>query len=358
MRKIAFLVTVLFVLLLPVCATNKQSYIDYISSVLPSGSEIITDGVSHIKFYYGGNHINVFHINRDYNRSIAIEPLLPSEFIKGLKPLHYFNSTTRDYILILNCMYFNMQLGYPLGLLKIKDELYTGSIYNRSALIIYKDKYIISRVGMDIKVNNIVVDNLNQPRMSKNSLLMYTKRWGVTTPPTPTNGIQVKVDNNKVTNISTQIQQIPLDGYVLVGPKTRVSSLKVGNKVKTKIDTIPSFPTSDYIVSGGPTVLTNSNINILAKEEKMGYIGEGKYNRTFACITKDNSLVLATASGKGISLKDEVLIMKKFSCTDGMNFDGGTSTSGYYKKDNKVFNIVSTGRLLPVVLVVKTIDNY
>lgn len=353
MGRILFLVVLLFTLLLPAYAVSKQSYVGYVKTNLPDNAEIIADGVSHIKFYYGGNCIDIFHINRAYNKDIVIRPILSQKSLKGTKQIQYYSTLMDNFILILNCMYFNMHLNYPIGLLKIGDEIYTGSIYNRSALIIYKDRYIISRVGMNIKVNDIVVDNINQPRMSKNALLMYTGKWGMSTPPTPENGVQIKVNNNRVISISKQVQQIPLDGYVLVGPSNRLSSLSLGSKVKTIIDTIPSFSDSDYIVSGGPTVLSGSMVNILATEEKMGYIGSGVYNRTFACITEDNSLILGTSVGNGISLKDEASIMKKFKCVDGMNFDGGTSTSGIYKNGNTIHSIANSKRLLPVVLVVE-----
>ena len=46
--------------------------------------------------------------------------------------------------------------------------------------------------------------------------------------------------------------------------------------------------------------------------------------------------------------------MKKFKCIDGLNFDGGSSTSGYYKLHGTYHVIADTKRLLPAVLVVRT----
>lgn len=353
MQRILILLCLLVLLLVPVFAVSLDSYNEYVVSTLPKNSEILTNGVSHIIFYYSGNRIDSFHINRKYNKNILIEPYIPKTSIKGLSSTQTFSNKIDDYVLFINCMYFNTVLGYPIGLLKVGNEIYSGSIFNRSALIIYEDTFEISQVSTNIKVNNIEVDNINQPRMSKNYLLMYNKWWGQYTPPSPVDGIQIVVDNNTVTRISSSVQSIPENGYVLVGPKRRIFMFNVGDKVTTKIDTIPSFTNALYIVSGGPTVLKNNKLHITAKEEKMGYIGDGRYNRTFACITSDNSLVLSVSSGSGLSLEDEVYIMKKFNCIDGMNFDGGTSTSGYYKKNSIQHTLSGSRRFLPMVLVVR-----
>ena len=353
-RKIIAVVGAIFVLFMLVSdSVAEPTYSDYVVKNLPKNAEVLTNGVSHIKFYYGGNKVDSFHINRKYNKSIVIEPILANETIKGLKSIYSYHQKLKDYVVFTNCVYFNLVQGVPVGILKIGEEFYSGSVYNRSALVIYDDSFRISRINMNIQVNGINVDNINQPRMSKLFTLMYTDKWGSKSPVSPKNGLQVLVKDEHVISISTCQQQIPKGGYVLVGTKEKLAPFKVGQYVRADIRTNPNFNNALHVVSGGPTILKNGVSHILAKEERMGYIGEGRYNRTFACITDDDSLIITTVSGKGISLKDEVNLMLKFKCIDGMNFDGGASTSGYYKKNGVTYNLVNSGRLLPMVLAVR-----
>ena len=356
MKRILIAVVALFAMTCVVQATcSNETYADYIQRTLPSDVEVLTDGVAHIKFYYKGNRVDSFHVNRKFNRDLVVEPVTANTTLRGLRSTGYFHQKLQDYILFANCIYFNLEQNIPIGLLKIGEEYITGSVFNRSVLVIYDDKYRVSRASMNISANGVKVHNMNQPRMSKFYNLMYTSRWGQVAPQTPADGLQVQVTRDKVSRVSTNRLQIPQDGYVLVGLQKDLRYFTVGQEVKLSVDTIPSFPGAKYIVSGGPTILKNSETHVLAKEERMGAIGTGAYNRTFACVTQDDSLVISLSQGKnGLTLYDEAEIMKKFKCIDGLNFDGGSSTSGYYKSHDTYHIIADTKRLLPAVLVVRT----
>lgn len=337
--------------------SHEQTYPEYVAEKLPKNAEILVDGVAHIKFYYSGNRVDNFHINRKFNKNLVIEPVTANSTLRGLRSTGYFHKMIQDYILFVNCIYFNLEQNIPIGLLKVNDEVYTGSVFNRSALIIYPDKFRVSRVSMNISANGVKIHNMNQPRMSKFYNLLYTSRWGQYSPQTPQNGMQVQVIHGKVSFVSTNRLQIPTDGYVLVGLKKDLGLFKVGQEVHLTVDTIPTFPGALYIVSGGPTVLRDGEVHVLAQEEKMGAIGTGTYNRTFACVTQDNSLVISVSQGEhGLTLHDEAKIMQKFSCVNGLNFDGGSSTSGYYRGSDKSLHVIAdTKRLLPAVLVIKEV---
>ena len=356
MKRILCVVVALFAITCVVHATSKEeTYIEYVQRTLPSNVEVLAEGVAHIKFYYKGNRVDSFHINKKFNRNLVVEPVTANSTLRGLRSTGYFHQRLGEYILFANCIYFNLEQNIPIGLLKIGEEYITGSVYDRSVLVIYDNRYRVSRASMNISANGVKIHNMNQPRMSKFYNLMYTSRWGQVAPQTPVNGLQVQVTRDKVSRVSTSRLQIPPDGYVLVGLQKDLRYFTVGQKVNLQVDTIPSFPGAKYIVSGGPTILKNSETHVLAKEERMGAIGTGAYNRTFACITPDDSLVISLTQGKnGLTLHDEAEIMKKFKCIDGLNFDGGSSTSGYYKSKGTYHIIADTKRLLPAVLVVRT----
>ena len=357
MKRILCAVVALFAITYTVqatCTKEVEDYATYVAKNLPVGTEVLADGVAHYRLLYKSNRIDVFHVNRKYSKDLIVEPVMANNTLRGLRSTGYFHERLKDYILFVNCIYFNLEQNLPIGLLMSEGEFLSGSVYNRSALIVYEDKFRVSRVSMDISVNGVKVHNINQPRMSRYFNLMYTSRWGTLAPRTPENGLQVQVTHDKVSQVSKSQLIIPVGGYVIVGLYKDLKDFKVGQKVNLSVDTIPTFPGAKYIVSGGPSILKDHTVHILSTEEKMGAIGTGAYNRTFACVTDDESLILFTSQGKGTTLQDEADVMKKFNCKEGLNFDGGSSTSGYYKgADGKYYVIADTKRLLPAVLVVK-----
>ena len=332
------------------CNAEAESFSDYVSNLPYVNKKVLTDGVAHIKTSYAGNVVDILLVNKRFNEKLVVEPVLANYQLKGLKSIHQFHRLAGDYIGMVNGTYFNLKTGLPIGLLMVNEEVLTGSVYDRSALVIYDDKYVIERVGMNIKVNDVQVDNINQSRMSKYHVILYNKRWGRLAPPVPENGVEVVVSNRKVTARAVTAQYIPEDGYVLVGPSTRLTSLKVGTTVDTDIDTLPSHKKALHIISGGPTVLRDGKVYILAREEKVGGIGEGRYNRTGLCFTEDNSLFIILAQGKGLTLLEEATLMKNLGCKDGLNLDGGGSTSGYISGKNLVD---PSARWLSNVLVIR-----
>ena len=335
------------------CHANTKNFDTYVKELPFKNKHIIAQGVVRSTMYYRENKVDILTVNKTYNKKLTVEPKLANTNLKGLRSIEQFHNKEKDSLGIVNSTYFNLETGLPIGLLKINDEILTGSVYNRSALVIEGNTYTIERIGMNIHINNTQIDNINQSRMSKYHTILYNNRWGRIAPPIPENGVEVVVDNNLVKKISTNREEIPNTGYVVVGPKQKLLNFNVGDNVILDVDTIPSFKNAQHIVSGGPTVLKNREIYITSKEEKVGGIGEGRYNRTGVCYTGDNTLIIFIVHGKGITLQDEAMLMKTFNCIDGLNLDGGGSTSGYIQNENLVN---PSARWLSNVLVVKEVN--
>ncbi len=297
-------------------------------------------GIKHIRLtrVYNGRpvKINVVEINRTLNPDLKITPVLASNKLNSKSGISRIAKKNNS-IIAINGTFFKPQTGVPLGTLMIDKEIQTGPIYDRVALGIFDNRFETARVQLNASLitgkEKIKIDNINQPRMLSTYMLMYTPKWGEKSAPTPKYGKQIAVQDNKITDISTSSLQIPQNGYVISGPAEKLKNLKIGDKVKTNITTIPGWESVNHIISGGPYLIKMGEIFIDVKEEKLPSI-TGRNPRTAIGYTPDNNLVLVTVDGReqasvGMSLRELALFMKSIGCYEAINLDGGGSSVLY-----------------------------
>lgn len=297
-------------------------------------------GVKHIKLtkYYDGKpvKINVVEIDRKLAKDYQLTPALASETLHNKKTISTIAKNTNS-IVALNGTFFKPQTGVPLGTLMINEKMYTGPIYDRVAMGIFDDGYDISRVTMNatlkIKSKEIKIDNINQPRMLATYILCYTSDWGKYAPPSPKYGVQVQIQDNYVTSVTTSTLEIPQNGYVIVGPETQLGTIKVGDKVKLEIGTNPEWKNVKHIISGGPYLVKDGEVFVDMTAEKLGAIG-GKNPRSAIGYTKDGTLIMVAVDGRegssvGMTLMQLASFMKSIGCEGAINLDGGGSTVMY-----------------------------
>lgn len=302
----------------------------------------VADGIKHVQMvkYYSGRpvRINIVEINQKVAQDYEIKPAIASNKLAGKKSVRTIAQNTNS-IVAINGGYFKPQTGVPLGTLMIDKKIYTGPIYNRSALGIFKNGYDIRRVELNAKItgNNheIKIDNINQPRMLSSYILAYTRDWGEYAPASPQYGVQLRIEENKITAASANSLSIPENGYVIVGPKSKLGKLFGAAKVKVEINTNPKWENVEHIISGGPYLVRNGEIFVDMTAQKLQSIG-GRNPRTAIGYTKDNDLILITADGRegssiGLTLMELANLMKSLGCTNAINLDGGGSTVMYVK---------------------------
>ena len=171
----------------------------------------IAPGIKHIKLTrtYQGRpvRINVVEVNQKLNSNIAITPQLSSSRLASKSTITSIAKKTNS-IVAINGTYFKPQTGVPLGTLMIDKKLYTGPIYNRVAMGIFDNGFDMARIELNAKLKTskgeIKVDNINQPRMLSTYVIAYTQEWGAFAPVSPKYGIQMAVEDGKITSISTQ----------------------------------------------------------------------------------------------------------------------------------------------------------
>ncbi len=300
----------------------------------------VAPGIKHIKLtrVYQGRpvRINVVEVNKNLNSNIEITPQLSSSHLSSKSTITSI-AKKRNSIVAINGTYFKPQTGVPLGTLMINKKMYTGPIYNRVAIGIFDDGFDMARIELNANLKTskgeVKIDNINQPRMLSTYVLAYTPEWGAFAPPSPKYGIQMAIEDNKITSISTQALPIPQNGYVIVGPKEKLEKVFKARSAKVDIKTVPDWDNVNHIISGGPYLVKNGNVFIDMTEQKLGAIG-GKNPRTAIGYTQDGNLIMVAVDGRegasvGMTLRELAGFMQSIGCINAMNLDGGGSTVMY-----------------------------
>ena len=307
----------------------------------------VDKGVKHIKLikYYNGKpvRLNIVELSQNINDELIIEPAIANEKLFGRKTIEKI-ADRENAIVAINGGYFKPQTGTPLGTLMINKQVYTGPVYDRVAIGFFDDGYEMSRLKLDAKVKtnkgDLTVDNINQPRMLSTHVIVYTSLWGNITPPSPKYGIQAVVSNGKLIKTSYEQCNIPENGFVLVGPESKINSIISAKKFNLDVKMSPDWKGVNHILSGGPYLVKDGEVFVDMSDEKLSSVG-GRNPRTAIGYTADNNLILITADGRegasiGLTLNELAHLMKSLGCVNAMNLDGGGSTVMYV--NGKVVN--------------------
>lgn len=297
----------------------------------------VEKGVKHVRMikYYASKpvRINVVEISRNANETLEIEPAIASHTLASRTKISNI-ANRENAIVAINGGYFKPQTGTPLGTLMINKKVYTGPIYDRVAMGIFDNGFDMARVQLkaEVKTNigGLKIDNVNQPRMLSTHTIVFTPEWGEYSPPSPKYGVQIVVSKGKIVKTCTESSAIPKDGFIIVGPASKLNSIKEARNVKLDIKINPEWKGVNHIISGGPYLVKNGEVYVDMTEQKLTAIG-GRNPRTAIGYTKDGNLIMLTADGRegasiGLTLNELAQLMKELGCVNAMNLDGGGST--------------------------------
>ncbi|MBR1776696.1 phosphodiester glycosidase family protein [bacterium] len=297
----------------------------------------VEKGVKHVRMtkYYGQKpvRINIVEISRNVNDSLEIEPAIASKTLASRSKITNI-ADRENAIVAINGGYFKPQTGTPLGTLMINKKVYTGPIYDRVAMGIFDNGYEMARVQLraEVKTNigGLKIDNVNQPRMLSVHTIAYTPDWGVSSPDSPKYGMQIVVADGKIVKTSYESSVIPHNGFVLVGPESKLKTIAGAKHLTLDLNINPEWKGVNHIISGGPYLVKNGEIYVDMTEQKLTAIG-GRNPRTAIGYTRDGNLIMLTADGRegasiGLTLNELAVLMKELGCINAMNLDGGGST--------------------------------
>lgn len=169
--------------------------------------------------------------------------------------------------------------------------------------------------------------------------------------------IEIVVSNNKVKDIrkGKKSTNIPKNGYVIAGRGRQMrnySKFRVGDKVNIKVQTTPNIESIKFAIGAGSIVLNNGQATVTDIHS------QGLHPRTGIGVNKDNTeVILVTVDGrnkkfKGLQQKAFGELLKDLGAYNGVNLDGGGSTTMAVKDDkgkSKVVNKPSGGSERKVV---------
>ena len=298
-------------------------------------SETIAPGVVH-KFVRGPLSINIIDVDME-RAPVKVQPYMAGATFDQLKDVAD-HARESNALAAINANYFKKD-GTPLGTLIVDGEWVAGPIFDRVSMGIDRDgKVKIDRVSLNglltssnEDVNNVWVNNINQPRRHGTRLIAYTRRWGGFVR-TPLVGRLVAIDAQGQVQDSVEATSItiPHGGFVLSDTKDgAIASLKRGDNVNLSWHTRPG-DWQDVVeaVSGGPMLIKDGNLFVDLKDEnfRKAWTGSQIRARTAIGVTADNHLLLTTVEGPH-TLWDVAKFLHKLGAVDAMNLDGGGSTT-------------------------------
>ena len=327
----------------------------------------VEKGVKHVKMvkYYNGKpvRINIIEVSRGVNDSLEVEPAIASETLAARSKISNI-AKRENAIVAINGGYFKPQTGVPLGTLMINKKVYTGPIYDRVAMGISENGYDMARVELRANLvtnaGELKIDNVNQPRMLSTHVIAFTPDWGEVSPPSPKYGMQIVVKDGKLIRTSQAQNTIPKNGFVIVGPESKLKDFTGAKDYKLDIKINPEWKDVNHIISGGPYLVKNGEVFVDMTEQKLSAIG-GRNPRTAIGYTKDNNLIMITADGRegesiGLTLTELAKLMKQLGCINAMNLDGGGSTVMFIKGQVVNKPAVQGGIPLSHTLIIKKIS--
>lgn len=244
----------------------------------------------------------------------------------------------------INGSFFKPDVGTPLGILMIDQELISGPIFDRVALGITNSNTLVMsriRVGGQIQLPGggaVAIHNVNQPRVRTSETVLYSPRWGTMAPLVPSGGIQIQLRNNRVTAVSSKLPlPIPRDGMVISGYRsnemTAFANMNPDQAIKVNVYTTPDWSGMRHAIGGGPWLVHRgqSYIDMGAQHFNARSLGY-REPRSALGITRDGKLLLVTVDGRqkrvsvGMTLSELSFLMRKLNAVEAMNLDGGSST--------------------------------
>lgn len=333
------------------------------SSTLSDGRSQLSSGVRFTRFTQrlnsGPVRISLLEIDPKTS-GLEIMPVLASGRM-GSKTNVANMVSNHQAVAGINGSFFKPDVGIPLGILMINQELISGPIYDRVALgITANNDLVMDRVHLGGEIvlpsgHRVLLHNVNQPRVNPTTNVIYSSRWGQHAPKVPSNGVQVLLRNGHVAAISTTAPlDIPRDGIVVSGSYTpemsELASLGANQSVQMNVYTLPDWSGMRHAIGGGPWLVKEGQSFVDLKSQHFGTSGLGhREPRSAVGITQDGKMLLVAVDGRrpgasvGMTLYELSHLMRSLGAVQAMNLDGGSSTQmAVY---GKVVNVPSSGQI-------------
>jgi exopolysaccharide biosynthesis protein len=198
------------------------------------------------------------------------------------------------------------------------------------------------------------IDGLNRPR-GDNELIVFTPEFHRTTLTDP-NGLELIVRRDRIVELRDLqgSSAIPADGFVIsasgAAREWALKNLRRSARVQLNLKLSPvetdqadSWKQATSIIGGGPQLIKNGRVEITNAAEKIlpSFVSDG-HPRTAIARLKSGQILLLTVDGRqpgesiGMSLTMLADLLLEFGAVEGINLDGGGSTTMVIR--NKLVN--------------------
>lgn len=244
--------------------------------------------------------------------------------------------------------------GESSGVLVLEGKLISEPIDGRAAFGLIENSLGTSVIFGHLKFSGHVesargrrasTSGINRPR-GADELIIYTPEFHRTTLTTP-DGVELIARRNKVIRVrdGDGSSAIPLDGFVISAcGKARewvLANLRVGSGVSLVSNLVPlesdqagAWKHASFIAGGGPQLIKQGRLAITFEDEKVAakFVSD-RHPRTAIARVKDGRLLIVTVDGRqpgtsvGMPLPELASLLLEFGGADGINLDGGGSTT-------------------------------
>jgi len=261
---------------------------------------------------------------------------------------------TQGAIAAVNGGFFHIPRQMPLGAIKSDNRWLSGSVLGRGA-IAWNDRgeILIDRLNYNEQIilpNQISISltNLNSGYVQK-GIARYSVNWGSSYTPLTDNEMIISVQQtNQGDRVLSLIPSgeagknsfsIPADGYLLVARQAdqAITQLIPNLLITIQSQTAPTeFSAYSQILGAGPILLKNREIVLDAKSEgfRSAFMTEKATRSAIATTAQAGEILMviiqATPEGELANLRQTAEILQKLGAINGLNLDGGSSSSLYF----------------------------
>ena len=243
----------------------------------------------------------------------------------------------------INGGFFDRISRQPLGAIKRDRIWFSSPILNRGA-VAWDDNGNFKFGRTNWQANISSNEGIQIPLVSLNSgyiqpgVSVYTPAWDDSYKPSTGKEIVFLVKNDQIQEkiaVSPDSSSIPIpqDGYLVVQRDLSQSLFKIGSSLQIN-EQSQDFANFPNILGAGPLLLNNGNIVLDAQLESFkSAFQKQNASRSGIGITRKGTVLLIAVHerihGTGPSLSEFAQLMKQLDIIDGLNLDGGSSTSLY-----------------------------
>jgi uncharacterized protein YigE (DUF2233 family) len=268
-----------------------------------------------------------------------------------------------------NSAFFTYSSGHPIGLFVTGGSLVTEPTMRRTVFGLTKaGKPIVATYDYKGTVEAeadadaepvIALDGLNRKptgAAGRSELLLFTPIFGARTLPAPgrveavLSGVGERVVPGRP--VTARVEAVTEGGRTPLAPGSAVLSASgaaadwlranaaPGKSLRLRVETpaaSPGAPDAAELVeavAGGPRLVTGGRVAVAAKEEGFpADFSDARHPRTAVGVMKDGAVLLLVVDGRqktlsrGATLAETAALLVKFGAVDGVNLDGGGSTT-------------------------------